>query len=139
MKKTKKKAGRPSEKTPEVIRKIEEIAALDGTVEEMAFFAGIHRATLYRWLEDDKELSDRIEALRQEPVLLARRTVVSAIKESPGIAMSYLERKKKNEFSPRQEVDHSVPKGFSLKITADDEPNPMATDEEAGGGVAVPN
>jgi len=42
------KAGRPTEKSDEIIRKIEECAALGSSIEEIAFYAGIHRATLYR-------------------------------------------------------------------------------------------
>lgn len=133
----KKKAGRPTDKTPEVILKIEEVAALDGSIEEMAFFAGISRATLYRWLDEDPVFKDRIEALRQEPVLLARRTVIKAIQDNANIAITYLERKKKSEFSPRTEVEHNLPKGFSLNITADDNTNTMEADEQTGDSVEV--
>jgi hypothetical protein len=96
--------GRPTEKTPEILRKIEEAASLDCSIEEMAFFAGIHRATLYRWIIDDTELSDRIEELRQRPVLLARKTVLKSVEEDPDMAMRYLERKRKDEFSTKQEI-----------------------------------
>lgn len=94
---------RPTEKTDDIIRKIEEVAALDGSIEEMAFYANIHRATLYRWLEDDKELSDRISALRQKPVLKARQAVVRGL-DSFDNGLRYLERKKKLEFSLRTEL-----------------------------------
>lgn len=94
---------RPTEKTEDIIRKIEEVAALDGSIEEMAFYANIHRATLYRWLEDDKELSDRITALRQKPVLKARQAVVKGLDNFDN-GLRYLERKKKLEFSLRTEL-----------------------------------
>ncbi|HOL87212.1 MAG TPA: hypothetical protein PLK32_07655 [Defluviitoga tunisiensis] len=42
------KAGRKTVKSEEIIRKIEECAALGSSIEEIAFYAGIHRATLYR-------------------------------------------------------------------------------------------
>jgi len=129
------KVGLPSEMTPEAVKKLEEVFALDGTVEEACFFADISKTTYYNWLEKHPELVDRFEALRQEPVLLARTTVIKAMKENPNLAMSYLERKKKNEFSPRTEVEHSVPVGFSMKIsTIDDEPdsNKLEADKKAG-------
>jgi hypothetical protein len=91
-------AGRPTVFTPEVIRKIEEVAALDGSVEEMAYYAGIKKATLYSKLEDDKEFSDRINALRERPVLLARQTVMKALAANSADARWYLEKKKKKEF-----------------------------------------
>lgn len=96
-KKNKSKAGRPTVKTPEVIRKIEEAAAFDASVEEMAYYAGIHRDTLYSWLADDEVLSDRITALRTRPILKARQTIINSISD-PNHAKWYLEKKKKTEF-----------------------------------------
>lgn len=98
-----KQVGRPTVRTPEVMRKIEEVAMLDGTVEEMAYYAGIHRDTLYAWMATDKDLSDRISSLRQRPVLLARQSVANHIKADGDLALKYLERKRKSEFSPRTE------------------------------------
>ena len=60
-------AGRPTKRTEEVIRKIEEVAALDGSVEEMAYYAGVHVDTVYGWLQADKAFSERIKALRERP------------------------------------------------------------------------
>jgi hypothetical protein len=71
---------------------------MDCTVEEMAFYANIHRATLYRWLEEDKEFSDRIRELRQTPFLLARKTISDAIKVNPQYAFEYMKRKARKEF-----------------------------------------
>ena len=103
----KRKVGRPIAVTPEVRTKIEEVAALDGTVEEMASYAGIGRQTLYDYIKENPVFSDRIQALRERPVLKARNTVMKAIEE-PQHAEWYLERKKRNEFSPRVEVDAVV-------------------------------
>jgi hypothetical protein len=94
---------RPTKRTPEIIRKIEEVAALDGSVEEMAYYAGVHRDTMYLWLKEDSEFSDRIAELRERPVLKARQTFVKALDE-PEYALKYLERKKKKEFSTRTEL-----------------------------------
>lgn len=107
MAKKKSKAGRKTLKTAEVIRKIEEVAALDGSVEEMAYYAGIHRDTLYGWLQTDKKFSDNIEALRQRPILKARQTVVKAL-DTPHSAHWYLERKKKKEFSEKVEIENTT-------------------------------
>jgi len=95
---------RPTVRTPEVIRKIEEVAAMDGTVEEMAFYADIHPDTLYSWMKDDKELSDRIDALRQRPFLKARQTLIKNLDTFEN-AMKYMERKKKKEFALKTETD----------------------------------
>ena len=119
------------------VKSLEEAFAMDCTIEEACLMAKITKQTYYNWIESFPKMKDRFDLLRNEPVLAARKTVVEAIKVNPGIALSYLERKKKDEFSPRQEVEHSTPKGFSLKITADDDSNTMGADEETSGGVEV--
>lgn len=101
------KVWRPSEMTEEKVKKLEEAFALDCTIEEACFYADISKQTYYNWLEAEPELVDRFEALRQTPVLTARTTVVNAIKEDAELAMKYLERKKKWEFSPKQEIDNN--------------------------------
>jgi len=98
-----KSVGRPSKMTDEVIRKIEEVAALDGSVEEMAYYAGVHPDTIYAWLKENKVFSDRIKALRERPILKARQTIVKSL-ENAVTAQWYLERKKKREFAQRQEI-----------------------------------
>lgn len=84
--------------------KIEQAAALGASFEEIAFYAGIHRTTLYRWVAEDEELKDRIEELQQQPILKARQTIVRSL-EQPEQAKWYIERKSKREFSTRTETD----------------------------------
>lgn len=103
MAKEKLKRGRPSVLTDEAIRKIEEVAALDGSVAEMAYYAGIHPDTIYAHMKSNQDFSDRINALRERPVLKARQTIVKSL-ENPHDAQWYLERKRKKEFSQRSEV-----------------------------------
>lgn len=95
--------GRPTVLTDEALRKIEEVAALGGTVREMALYAGIHHDTIYARMKEDKAFSDRIEALQETPVLKARRTFVAAL-EKPFYAVEYLKRKRRDEFAERQEL-----------------------------------
>lgn len=116
--KPKSPAGRKSVFTAEVIRKIEEVAALDGSVEEMAFYAGIHRDTIYKKFKSDPAFFDRIEGLRLRPVLKARQTVVKTLEHSYGNAMDYLSRKRKVEFSPRTELTGADGKDLPQPIMA---------------------
>lgn len=97
------KKGRPTVFTEEVIRKIEEVAALDGSVAEMAYYAGIHPDSIYAKMAEDDVFSDRIKSLRERPILKARQTIVKSL-ENPQGAQWYLSRKKKTEFSERTEV-----------------------------------
>lgn len=100
----KNKGGRPTVINDIVIGKLEEIFSLDGTVLEACFYAGISKDAYYDYLTKHPEFSDRIEALRQQPVLLARRTVARELKYNYANAMDYLSRKAKKEFSQRQEL-----------------------------------
>lgn len=99
--------GRPTDFTEEVRNKIEEVAAMDGTVEEMAYYAGISKQTLYRWFKEYPEFSDRIEALRERPVLKARTTITNSLGD-PNIAMKYLEKKKRKEFGNSLELSGEI-------------------------------
>lgn len=99
----KNKGGRPPKLTPETVTKLEQAFSIDATVEEACFFANISRKTYYEWIKDNPELGDRFDALRQRPVLAARQTVVDSLHQ-PHYAFEYLKRKRKAEFSDRQEV-----------------------------------
>jgi hypothetical protein len=104
--------GRPTKLTEEVVRKLEEVFALDGTVEEACFYAGISRQTYYEWIKENTELNDKFQALRERPILKARQTVVKSL-DQPEYAFKYLERKKKKEF------------GNNLDVTSGDKPIPL--------------
>jgi hypothetical protein len=83
------------------------VAALGGNIEEMAIYGGIHRDTLYAYLKQNPEFSDRIEALRLRPILKARITVINSLSEPPH-AQWYLERKARKEFSLKGEEDPTI-------------------------------
>jgi len=95
-----------SKMTIENVNKLKEVFALDGTIEEACYYAGISRQTYYDWIKRNDKLIDEFNALRERPVLKARQTVVKSLNE-PDYAFKYLERKKKNEFSLKQEVEHT--------------------------------
>lgn len=103
----KNKGGRPSEMTPQALKKLEEVIAMDGTVNEACFYADITPTTYYNWLDKNPELVERFAALRERPVLMARTTVVKALKD-PNHAFRYLERKKKSEFGSSVEITGEI-------------------------------
>ena len=112
--KKKETRGRKTVFTPIVVQKIEQVAALNGTVEQMAFYAGISRAVLYEKLASDKVFSDRIAGLREKPMLKALETIVNSL-GNPGDAKWYAERMDKKSFSLRTE--HTGAEGAPLVIT----------------------
>lgn len=96
--------GRPTIMTTETLNKLEEIFAIGGTDEEACFFADISHQTLYNYQEKHPEFVERKEALKQNPFLTARRTIIKSLSE-PNYAFEYMKRKKKEEFSDRTETD----------------------------------
>lgn len=95
-------AGRPRKMDKDMRQKLEDAAAMGCTDTEIALYCDISRDTLYRWFNEYDGLSDRIVELRERPVLLARQTLIDNL-ENPQYALEYLKRKRKAEFSERQE------------------------------------
>lgn len=113
------KEGRPTKLTPETVIKLEEVFAIDGTVEEACFYADISRNTYYEWIKEHPELNDRFQALRERPVLKARQAVVKGLDNFDN-GLKYLERKKKLEFSLRTEITGADGKDLIDLPTAED-------------------
>lgn len=100
---------RPTVMTPEVIAKLEEAFAWGCTDIEACLWAEIDDRTLYKYQERHPEFIRRKAALKENPIMLARKAVVQAIKKGDRVtAMAYLERKKKDEFSTKVENDLRV-------------------------------
>ena len=84
--------------TEGIVAKLENVFAIDGSVEEACSYAEISRDAFYDFSKKNQEFSDRIADLRQKPILKARQTVVQKLGESYSNAMDYLKRKRKLEF-----------------------------------------
>ena len=97
--------GRPSSFTPELIGKLEHAFSLGCSDLEACFYADISKTALYNYQKDNPEFVDRKEALKQSPTFIARNTVVREIAEKGELALKYLERKVKAEFSPSSDIN----------------------------------
>lgn len=98
------KEGRPTVMTDETIRKLEEAFALGCTDGEACYYADIAKSTLYLYQSENPKFLERKEALKERPILLARQELIKGLKGSPELALKYLERKLKAEFSLRTEL-----------------------------------
>jgi len=96
--------GRPSAMTDRVLDKLETAFKMGCTDVEACLHAGICRQTLYEYQQEHPEFIDSKEEWKQTPILNARTKVVEAVKEDTKAAQWYLERKKADEFSAKQEV-----------------------------------
>lgn len=111
--------------TPERIRKLEEVFALDGTVKEACFYAEISVDTYYEWIKKNPGLSERFTALREKPFLLARKTIVNSLVQ-PEYAFKYMTKKKREEFGDSLDM---TTKGEKLSSTDDVTAKAKAFDE----------
>jgi len=99
----KKKIGRPTVMTLDVLAKLEQAFAIDATVEEALSYAELKPNAYYDYLKANPDFSQRILDLRNRPVLKARQTIVKGLDDAKN-AQWYLERKRKKEFAERQEL-----------------------------------
>lgn len=93
---------RPTIFTPEVLQKLEQAFALDCTDEEACFYADISPSSLYAYQARKPKFLERKQALRLQPILKARMELVRGLGGNPELSLKYLERKRRDEFSPKQ-------------------------------------
>lgn len=94
----------PSKLTEAVLSKLDYAFGIGCSDREACLYADIAPPTLYRWYKEHPELKERFDLFKEQPILRARETVNIAIKVDPDLAMKYLERRKKDEFSLRSEL-----------------------------------
>jgi hypothetical protein len=99
-------AGRPTKVTPDVLAKWEQAFALGCTDTEACLYADVSVDVLYDYQRKNLEFAKRKERLKENPMLKARTTVVGALGEVEH-AKWYLERKKKDEFAQKQQIENS--------------------------------
>ena len=101
--------GRPTVMTNEVVSKMEYGFMKGLNVTECCLYADISRNCFYEYLEKNPDFKDRIEELRSNPSTKAKLNVVEAIeKGDTDISRWWLERRNKDEFSAKQEVEAKV-------------------------------
>lgn len=108
--------GRPTVMTPARVSKLEEAFAYGCSDSEACFYADISKQTLYEYQKKHPEFIDRKEALKERPILAARQKVVQEIANDVKNAQWYLERKRKDEFSPRTEIGGSEQNPIRMMI-----------------------
>ena len=103
--------------TPETVKKLEEAFSLGCSDVEACLFADITKQTLYNYQDKNPEFVDRKAMLKENPVLLARTTVVRDLKNDSDLALKFLERKCKNEFSTKtvQDQNHGIQEGNPIE------------------------
>ena len=98
---------RSTKKTPECVKKLEEILRLDGTITEACSYANISRETYYNWLENDLEFSDKMADAGDYAFIEARRTINKAIKEGDWKLALDILRRRDSRYKDKGETNHS--------------------------------
>lgn len=73
--------GRPTAITDSVVRKLEDIFKIGGTVEEACSHAGIAKSTYYERLKVDEGFRTDMEVAQHYSDLLAKNVVIKAVKD----------------------------------------------------------
>lgn len=110
--------GRPTVMTIEVIGKLEEGFSKGCTILESCLLAGISKDAYYDYLKANPSYSDRVETLRENVTLHARRNLVDSIMDgNVNDSKWYLERKKKDEFSATSNLNLGGQNGQNPIVT----------------------
>jgi hypothetical protein len=120
------------------VAKLEYAWALGCSDSEAASFAEVSKFSVCRYLKAHPALSQRKEMLLEMPNFKARKAVIESFEKNPALALQYLERKKKDEFAPKQEVDINTPGGFSISVSTADDKNKLAANPKTEDSVGLP-
>lgn len=102
--------GRPKAITADVLQKLEHAFSLGCSDTKACLYAGIAPATLYNYQNENPDFIERKAALKEQQVLKARSVVDNALNIGDvATARWLLERKCKEEFSSRTEIDPVKP------------------------------
>lgn len=88
-----------------VIAKLEQVWSVGGSDKEASFYANIDPSALSRFLKSHPNISQRKQALLNNPNLKARFEMIKGMKDNPEFALKYVERKLPDEFAVKNRVE----------------------------------
>lgn len=108
VKSEKKKMGRPTVVTNDVLHSLKQAFAIGCTDIEACAYAGISEKTLYNYINEHPEFLQTKEELKQTPILKAKKMVFDNIEKNIGVAQWLLEKKCRKEFGNAMDIDISM-------------------------------
>nr|WP_197714792.1 hypothetical protein [Maliibacterium massiliense] len=100
--------GRPKVVDKAVLQKLEEAFLQGMTDREACLLADISPGTLYNYGHAHPDFLQRKELLKQQPRILAKKNLYAALcNGDKSLSQWYLERRAADEFSARQQVEHT--------------------------------
>lgn len=87
-----------------MLRNLEDCLKLDMPVSKAVQICGITEKTFYTWIKEDERVAQRMRTAKAFATQLARRSVINQMATDGALALKYLERKEKDEFSTKNIV-----------------------------------
>ena len=122
--------GRPTVITKPTLLKLDEAFAMGCTDTEACFYANISTTTFYEYQKKTPDFKERKEQLKENPVMLARKSVIDGMVNDPKLAFDYLKNKKSDEFSTKHKAEVSVSPLSALMEEIDGRTADLPRDEE---------
>lgn len=121
-----------------VIEVLEPYLKMGMSVTKACKSAAIPQSTVATWISDDEILRLKIEAWQREPNDLARRVVLETLKDPEHkdrlvVALDWLEKKEKDEFSKRSELTGGDGESLRVEVNYDTKPNTPDVSEGSTG------
>jgi hypothetical protein len=91
------KQGRPTKFDELTVKKLEEAFAIGCNDSQACSYSNVSRQAFYNYLKRNPSFVDRMNDLKERPVLKARKTIYDNLND-PRIAQWFLERKQRDEF-----------------------------------------
>jgi hypothetical protein len=110
--------GRPSKRTPEVVEQIVASIKSGSFAHVAASAAGIHRATFYRWMDEDEDFRDKVEAAASHARGIAEASV---FRDKPEVWLRYGPGKSKPDaegWTETKQIEVSGRHGLPVSIRA---------------------
>ena len=101
------KGGRPTIITEKCIKKLLEASSWGCNTQQSIIWAGLTHQTAYNYFKKNPKFLDNMKLLRQTPNIHAKRTLLKGVKENSDLALRFLERVERSNYSLKQEVEHS--------------------------------
>lgn len=113
-------AGKPSVMTPKMIEKFKEAFVMWFSDREACLYCQVNPSTFYEYCSNHKDFAELKELLKEQPKMNAKAVVAKKISEWDDYnSRWYLERKAKDEFSTKSEIDNNTKLEWEVKITKD--------------------
>ena len=96
-------------RTPEMDRSIKKCLELDMPITKLCMACGITEPTFYNWVKWDPDFAAMVRTAKFFVSNAARASVIKHMKHDGGLALKYLERKEKDEFSTKSIVKGEAP------------------------------